>query len=153
LRKRSYDIIHYAGHGWYEPESPEKSSIYFWTEENRQGDVVPMRATELRMLLEHSGARLVYLSCCYGTASSGKVTLLDDDFLGLADAAVQAGVPSVLGFRWPVSDNGARQLALAFYKSLLAQGSPEFALWNARCELAIDRDDTTWLSPILVHQV
>jgi len=153
LRKRDYDIIHYAGHGSYKAESPEESSLYFWVEENKQGNVVPMKATELKMLLEQSEARLVYLSSCYGTATGDRAALLDDDFLGLADAVVQAGVPSVLGFRWPVSDDGARRLALAFYQSLLEQGNPEFALWSARCELAVDRNDTTWLSPILVHQV
>ena len=153
LRKRSYDILHYAGHGLYNAESPDESSLYFWSEENKQGDVVPMRATELKILLERSEVRLVYLSSCYGTATGGKAALLDDDFLGLADAVVQAGVPSVLGFRWPVSDEGAPKLALAFYRSLLEQGSPEVALWSARCELAIDRNDTTWLSPILIHQM
>ena len=153
LKKRSYDIVHYAGHGFYKAASPEESSLYFWAGENKQGGVVPMKATELKMLLGRSKARLVYLSSCYGTATGGKVALLDDDFLGLADAVAQAGVPSVLGFRWPVSDDGARTLALAFYRSLLEQGSPEIALWSARCELAIDRNDTTWLSPILIHQV
>ena len=153
LRKRSYDIVHYAGHGSYKAESPEESCLYFWAGEDKQGDVVPMKATELKMLLEHSEACLVYLSSCYGTATGGKVALLNDDFLGLADAVAQAGVPSVLGFRWPVSDDGARKLALAFYQSLLEQGSPEVALWSARRELSIDRNDTTWLSPILIHQV
>jgi hypothetical protein len=44
-------------------------------------------------------------------------------------------------------------MALAFYRSLLEQGSPEIALWSARCELAaLDKDDLTWLSPILIHQ-
>ena len=153
LRKRSYDIVHYAGHGLYNTESPEESNLYFWSEENKQGSVVPMRAGELKILLEHSEARLVYLSSCYGTATGGKAALLDDDFLGLADAVAQAGVPSVLGFRWPVSDDGARRLALAFYQSLLEQGGPEFALWSARRELAaVDRNDPTWLSPILIHQ-
>jgi len=153
LKKQSYDIVHYAGHGLYKAESPEESSLYFWAGEDKQGGVVPMQAAELKMLLGQSEARLVYLSSCYGTAAGDKTALLDDDFLGLADAIVQAGVPSVLGFRWPVSDRGARRLALAFYRSLLEQGSPEIALWSARCELAIDRNDTTWLSPILIHQV
>ena len=153
LRKRSYDIIHYAGHGSYRTESPEESSLYFWAEENKQGGIVPMKATELKLLLERSEARLVYMSSCYGTATGAQADLLDDDFLGLADAVAQAGVPSVLGFRWPVSDDGARRLALAFYQSLLEQGEPEVALWNARCELAaLDRNDPTWLSPILIHQ-
>jgi CheY-like chemotaxis protein len=154
LKKPDYDIIHYAGHGSYNAVSPEKSYLYFWAEENKQGGVVPMKASELKMLLEYSGARLVYLSSCYGTATGSEVALLDDDFLGLADAVAQAGVPSVLGFRWPVSDDGALKLALALYESLLEQGSPEVALWDARRELAaLDRDDPTWLSPILIHQV
>jgi CheY-like chemotaxis protein len=153
LKSGNYDIIHYAGHGYYKNDSPEASSLYFWSEKNKQGDILPMKATELKMLLARSAVRLVYLSSCYGTATGGKATLLDDDFLGLADAVVQAGVPSVLGFRWPVSDEGACEMALAFYRSLLDQGKPEIALWSARCELAApDRDDTTWMSPILIHQ-
>jgi CheY-like chemotaxis protein len=153
LKEGKYDIVHYAGHGLYMPKSPEESSLYFWTEENRQGEVVPMKASELKMLLERSEARLVHLNSCYGTATGGQAVLLDDDFLGLADAVVQAGVPSVLGYRWPVSDNGACKMALAFYQSLLNQGSPEIALWSARCELAaLDRNDPTWLSPILICQ-
>lgn len=153
LRQGKYDIIHYAGHGSYDAESPEESCLYFWAEENKQGEVMPMRATELKLLLEQSEIRLAYLSCCYGTATGNVVALLDDDFLGLADAVAQAGIPSVLGFRWPVSDEGACKLTLAFYRSLLEQGNPEIALWSARRELAVDREDTTWLSPILIHQV
>jgi len=154
LEKPDYDIIHYAGHGSYNAVSPEESYLYFWADENKQGGVVPMMASELKMLLGCSEARLVYLSSCYGTATGSEVALLDDDFLGLADAVTQAGVPSVLGFRWPVSDEGAPKLAQAFYQSLLEQGSPEVALWKARCKLATkNRNDPTWLSPILIHQV
>jgi len=153
LKKRCYDIIHYAGHGSYKPESPEESSLYFWEKEDKQGAIVPMKAAELKMLLGQSEARLVYLSCCYGTAAGDPTALLDDDFLGLADAVAQAGIPSVLGFRWPVSDDGARRMAQVFYQSLLEQASPEVALWCARCELSTpDRNDPTWLSPILIHQ-
>jgi CheY-like chemotaxis protein len=153
LRHGEYDIIHYAGHGSYDAESPEESCLYFWADRNKQGKVMPMRATELKLLLEQSQIHLAYLSCCYGAATGSEIALLDDDFLGLVDAVTQAGVPSVLGFRWPVSDEGAHKLALAFYQSLLEQGSPEVALWRARRELAVDREDTTWLSPILIHQV
>lgn len=153
LKKHDYDIVHYAGHGSYSAQSPEESSLYFWASENKQGDIVPMKAAELKLLLGQSEARLVYLSSCYSTTTGDQTALLDDDFLGLADAVAQAGVPSVLGFRWPVSDSGACEIALAFYRSLLEQGSPEVALWSARCELAAqDRNEPTWLSPILIHQ-
>jgi CHAT domain-containing protein len=74
--------------------------------------------------------------------------------LGLADGLVHAGVPGVLGFRWLVLDEGARALALAFYGSLARQGQVDTALLEARCEVAArDRDDITWLSPILIVQV
>ena len=153
LQKANYDIVHYAGHGVHNASSPDESCLYFWEEENRQGSVVPMTAAELGVLLGQSDARMMYLSSCYGTATGSKTALLDDDFLGLADAVAQAGIPSVLGFRWPVSDAGACQLALSFYRSLLEQGSPPIALWMARCEqAALNKGDTAWLTPILIHQ-
>jgi hypothetical protein len=153
LRKPVYDIIHYAGHGWHNANDPDESSLFFWPREDKQGEPVAMKATELTLLLKQSTARMVYLSCCLGTATSNKTSLLKDDFLGLADAVVQAGVPTILGFRWPVSDERAQQLALSFYDSLLEQGSPEIALWRARCELySADKNEPTWLSPILISQ-
>jgi hypothetical protein len=153
LRKRSYDIVHYAGHGLFIADSPEESSLYFWAGENKQGPIVPMKATDLKIHLEQSEVRLVYLSSCYGTTTGNQADFLNNDFLGLADAVAQAGVPSAIGFRWPVSDVGASKLALAFYRSLVEQGSPTIALWHARRELAaLNRNDLTWLSPILIHQ-
>ncbi len=79
--------------------------------------------------------------------------MLDDDFLGVAEGIINAGVPSVLGYRWPVSDEGAMLLATAFYESLVKQGHLDTALLDARREVAmLDRDDITWLSPILIMQ-
>jgi CHAT domain-containing protein len=93
------------------------------------------------------------LSCCSGSRTGAPDKLLDDDFLGIADGIIHAGVPSVLGFRWPVSDDGAITLALAFYESLARQGHLDTALLDARREVAMqDRDDITWLSPILIMQ-
>jgi CheY-like chemotaxis protein len=147
-------ILHYAGHGRYDELSPEESALFFWSKKNREGSVEPMSAAMLKGLLQDSEVRFAYFSCCYGSTTGPESGLLDDDFLGIADAVSQAGVPSTLGFRWSVSDVGAPKLAEAFYGSLLRQGSPEIALWEARRELAgLNRDDPTWLSPILMHQV
>jgi CHAT domain-containing protein len=152
IRRHNYDIVHYAGHGYYNIDSPEDSSIFLWEKANKQGKIIEISANELKLLFEQSNARLVYLSCCFGTATGDKMKLIDDDFLGLADAIAQAGIPSIIGFRWPVSDLGAPKFALAFYRSLLESGSPEIALWTARRELAAkNRNDDTWLSPILIH--
>jgi CHAT domain-containing protein/FixJ family two-component response regulator len=153
IGKPNYDIIHYAGHGQFEKDSPEQSKLYFWSKENKQGSIEVMSASELKIHLENSQARLLYLSACYGTATADVELLLDDDFLGLADAAVKAGVPSVIGYRWPVSDIGAKNLATKFYESLFEQGNPQVALLNARRDVAgLNRDDPAWLSPIMIHQ-
>jgi ActR/RegA family two-component response regulator len=76
LRNPIYDIVHYAGHGWYSPDSPDNSSLFFWSKEDRQGEIVSMKSTELSFLLKESAARFVYLSCCFGTATSEKNKLL-----------------------------------------------------------------------------
>ena len=153
VRKCPYHILHYAGHGLYDRQSPEKSSLFFWEHPNCQGGVKRMPISELNMLLRGSDLRFAYLSCCVSTKAGEPAQLLDDDLLGLADGLVHAGVPSALGFRWPVSDRGAQDLALTFYQSLAQQGQLDSALLDARCEIAArDRDDITWLSPILILQ-
>lgn len=153
LASTSFDVVHYAGHGTFVSASPEDSYLSFWERENRQGTVQEMTAREIKYLLQQSKVRLMYLSNCYGTATSAVSKGQDNDFLGIADAIVQSGIPSVVGFRWPVSDSGAPKLARSFYKSLLDQGSPEAALWHARRELYTKMpSDSAWLSPILIHQ-
>ncbi len=61
----------------------------------------------------------------------------------------------MLGFRWPVSDTEARELALTFYDSLFGQGDLDTALFDARCKLEGSergQDIEDWFSPILVIQ-
>ncbi len=153
LQKCEYHIVHYAGHGYYDKQSSEKSCLYFWEKPNRQGKIIEMPVSELQILLRGGELRFAYLSCCLGTKVGESTQLLDDDFLGIADGVTQAGVPSVLGFRWPVSDDGAKELAVAFYRSLAEQGRLDTALLQARCHVAAkNRDDITWLSPILLMQ-
>lgn len=153
LQKCKYHIVHYAGHGAYDRQSPEKSCLFFWEKPNCKGEVEEVPISELRLLLRGADLRFAYLSCCLGTKTGEPAKLLDDDFLGIADGIIHAGVPSVLGYRWAVSDSGAKTLALVFYKSLARQGQIDIALLDARCEVAArDRDDITWLSPILIMQ-
>ena len=56
-----------------------------------------------------------------------------------------------------VSDEGALHLAKTFYQTLVEDWDPPRALWRARIAITQDdslgRDDDTWASPILIHQV
>src|SRR5262249_16827532 len=130
-----------------------QSYLPFWAESGRQGTVKHLTMPVLHHVLESRRAlRFVYLSCCVGTAHAATSELLVNDFLGIADSLIQAGVPSILGFRWPAVDAGARRLALAFYRGLADSGQIDTALLLARKELAEDRAASTWLSPILILQ-
>lgn len=153
----NYHVLHYAGHGAHNEKFPERSCLLFWERENRQGEVraLTVDALKNRLRLRGFDLRFVYLSCCSSASASDEGALLDDDFLGIADGLIFAGVPSVLGFRWPASDQGAKELALAFYESLFGQGDLDTALFHARCKVKESeegQDSGDWLSPILIVQ-
>jgi CHAT domain-containing protein len=153
LRKCDYHIIHFAGHCNYDPDAPSASYFPLWEKRNKQGIPKRLSVAEIHQLLQGSDTRFVYLSCCRGADTGAATKLLDAEFLGMADSIIRAGVPAVLGFRWPVSDSGALTLALEFYESLAEQGQLDTALLHARSEVAArNPDDITWLSPILIMQ-
>lgn len=157
LSECRYNILHYAGHGRSDMEAPGNSSLFFWEGVNSRGAVRPLSVDTLVTTLRRKGhdLRFVYLSCCYGTATADESTLLGDDFLGVADGLVLAGVPSVMGFRWTVTDRGAKEMSQAFYQSLCEQGEPDVALFHARCHAAASeqgKKNGDWLAPILISQ-
>ncbi len=149
LKMGGYDLFHYSGHASYNGARPDGSAL-FVRESVGNGSPKAMTAGELKSLLENSNLRFAYFSCCTGATQSSDGDLRRHDFLGIVDAAVQAGLPAVLGLRWPVGDRSARQLAYAFYAALLPTGELDSALLAAR--QSIGRDDITWVSPVLVVQ-
>jgi CHAT domain-containing protein len=152
LAQGKYNIFHYAGHGSFN-QKPENSSLFFWEDESCSGKPVPMTANELGILSRDTTLQFIYLSCCTSAQTADATVHLDDNFMGITDALIKAGIPSVLGFRWPVSDIGALSLAKEFYKSFCLRGELDTALLDARQKVAkIDRTDSAWLSPVLVVQ-
>jgi CHAT domain-containing protein len=67
------------------------------------------------------------------------------------DAVVRTGVPITVGHRWPLVDNeSSGRFVKTFYEKLLADYSPEQALFWAR--RAVMQDDPTWASAVMVVQ-
>jgi hypothetical protein len=153
LARGDYLLFHYAGHGAYNPDSPEKGGLYFWDGPQGKSGVIKLAASQLADLAQGTPLSFAYLSNCWGSHTAPPVKLLDDDFLGVMDGLVMGGVPAVLGFRWPVSDNGARLLAHAFYSTWLGEEKRlDKALCQARGAVAdqMGLDERAWFSPILV---
>jgi CHAT domain-containing protein len=152
LRSGKYHIIHYAGHGVYDRDSPDESYLPLWELRGQKGTIKPLKVPALKWALDESRVRFVYLSCCAGAAQAQPEKLQDNDFLGITDGLLRAGVPSILSYRWPLVDSGGEKLARAFYKYLAQEGRIDTALLFARREVSEDRQDRSWLSPVLIMQ-
>ncbi len=152
LESGAHHIVHYAGHGEFVKQRILEHRLAL----RGTRDVgVPdyLDKTKLQGLWGEHRPSLFYMSCCRSSASGEQSDLVNNDLLGLMDAALCAGVPSAIGFRWPVSDHGAYDLALAFYDELLKTGRPDHALCAARGRIYRERpEDPAWLSPVLVMQ-
>jgi len=153
LTNCKYHIVHYAGHSHFDRKRPENSGLLLWHEDQSEGepDVLPARA--LAGMLRDSQTVFFYLSSCVGAQIGSEEDLKKNDYLGMMDAIIQAGVPAVLGFRWDVTNRGARTFAEHFYTGLFKTRSLESAALYARNQIYGDNGyDPTWLAPILVVQ-
>jgi hypothetical protein len=156
LKNCAYHLVHFAGHGAFEEQTGENSGLLFWKDTKRSAKAV-LTARQLNEWLSNSETRLIYLSACVGARMGSEALLRANDYLGVMDAVVQAGVPYCLGYRWYVTDVGSRLFARQFYERLFTQPFafiPERAVYHARKEryAAAGTDDETWTSPILVAQ-
>jgi hypothetical protein len=139
-----YHILHWSGHG--------HQNLLELVKED--GGLDRIEGGELLALLREAGGylpRLAVLSACHSGARAptdmesllqrvragdpleketpqGPDTLAHKPgFTGTAQALRAGGVPSVLAMRFAVSDEYARDLAVAFYDALLADASPKNA--------------------------
>ncbi|TVQ58525.1 MAG: CHAT domain-containing protein [Spirulina sp. DLM2.Bin59] len=127
LRAESgYRIVHLGTHGEFNPGSPAESYIELW------GDRLTLdRVRELG--LQTPPVELLVLSACRTALGSHEAEL------GFAGFAVQAGVKSVLGSLWHVSDAGTLGLMSAFYQKL--QSAPIKAQALREAQLAMIRGE------------
>jgi CHAT domain-containing protein len=114
LRERRYDIVHFAGHGRYDKQNPDRSCWMF-----SDG---PLYAFELRTTLANAEVTpwLLYGSACEGAQDGGKPgPAYHDGVYGIASAALGQGVSAYVGPLWKISETDAKNLAAAFYEALL----------------------------------
>lgn len=150
----NYDWIHYAGHAWHDENNPENSSVFFLNETGNAENITSIAASQINDMARASGVRGVYLSSCTGADAAPGISLAYGDFLGIMDALVVANVPSVIAMRWPLPDKSALLLASEFYRMLFLGMPIDYALYAAKRTVYTQLpSDSTWASPILIHQV
>lgn len=127
----SCDILHFATHGYVDPEVPEFSGLLLHGEGETRYEVLTAQDVWQWPLQ----ARLVTLSACQ--TGLGK-TVEGEGLLGLTRAFIYAGAQDVVCSLWPVSDESTAKLMTEFYKGLTAGKATEDALTEAQRSLIAD---------------
>lgn len=138
LRSGTWDLIHFAGHTYYQPLGAEQNGgtgfLFVGPPDSPEcidfGDVVSYMRS----------ARFVYLSSCESGNS------------GFASLAAAAGIHAVLGYRCRVNDRTAAIQARQFYQMLLRSQSlgAAFGLARRRIYRRFRDRDNAWASAMLV---
>jgi len=108
ITSASYHVIHFAGHGEYNPEEPARSLLML--------DDQPIPAGMIENTLR--GNPIVFLNGCKTTATTRSGTLAPAE--GLSASFIYGGALGCIGNTWPVHDRIAADFAASFYKHLIA---------------------------------
>jgi len=127
LESGQYDVIHYAGHAFFDAQRPGESGLVL-----ADGELAGAALSTLRRL-----PPLVVFNACEsarlrrGTRAPDRRASSLRRNLSLAETLLRAGLAHYVGTHWPVGDAAATTFAATFYKELL-RGSIGTALVRAR---------------------
>ncbi|MFX0094113.1 MAG: CHAT domain-containing protein, partial [Candidatus Hodarchaeota archaeon] len=148
LLVNEYEAIHFSGHGIFNAKNPMESGLVL----GLKGKTPEyLTAINIKEMLEETKLKLIFLNSCYSATHSSQ-ELTKDEVLGIADAFIQVGVPTIVGMQWPVTDKGALILSEKFYEQVF-KNNVDFptALKLSRLQVIAQRPrDPSWACPMLV---
>ena len=136
ILSEEFDVIHYAGHGEFDENTPSLSGWVFGRDNILSArDIFRARRVP----------RLIFANACFsGVVRSGKALTIQEtnrNLAGLAEAFFERGVQNYIGTGWPVGDEPARQFARTFYERALSGSVLSEALAAARLQI-LDQGST-----------
>jgi prenyltransferase beta subunit len=113
LSEQHYDIVHYAGHSYYNAQNPNKSYL-----ELANGDAI--YASQFSWLFQKGVPSLIFLNAC-STAREGEQGGAQEEgqLTGMIRQLMNIGVQSVIGSLWSMHDIISATIASEFYKNLM----------------------------------
>jgi CHAT domain-containing protein len=142
-----YDVIHYAGHAFFDEETPERSGILC---HNR----LALTGADLASL--GNLPTLVFFNACEsGRVRDGRAARKPDlakrivQSVGLAEAFMRGGIANFMGTYWPVGDAEAAGFAETFYQKILLGSSIGEALQAGRARVRDELNSKDWANYIL----
>jgi CHAT domain-containing protein len=131
-----YDMVHYAGHGFFDPQQRGRSGLFC-----ANGEVL----SGLDLAAIDNLPTLMFVNACEtarvrgadaSVAPTEDVTEVVQGGVGFAEALLRGGIANFIGTYWPVTDVTATTFATAFYPCLLAGATLNESLLNSRRALA-----------------
>ena len=136
-----YQILHFATHGFVNPDQPELSGIVL-SLVNKDGKQVAGHLRLADLFEQDYPAELIVLSACQ--TGLGK-NVSGEGLVGLTRGLMYAGAARVALSLWNVSDEGTSVLMQEFYKQMLQENkNPTQALRAAQRKLWANPD---WRNP------
>jgi hypothetical protein len=126
--RNGYHVLHFIGHGGFNVKQ-QQAALYFESDDRTARRVVDADFAGMLDRLQ-TPPQLVVLAACQSATQS-----LREVFTGLGPRLVQIGVPAVVAMHADVTMLTARQFAATFYRQLLAHGTVDLALNEARSTL------------------
>ncbi|MGB6301920.1 MAG: CHAT domain-containing protein, partial [Rivularia sp. (in: cyanobacteria)] len=127
-----YQILHFATHGFVNPEQPELSGIVL-SLFNKDGEQIPGYLRLADLFEQDYPAELIVLSAC--ETGLGK-NVSGEGLVGLTRGLMYAGASRVALSLWVVNDEGTSVLMQEFYKQMLQENkNPAEALRAAQRKL------------------
>ena len=128
LANRSYDILLFAGHCFYNPEQPEASGWIF--------DHEGKRVFSARELQRFNTPPFVFSHACESGVTPDERSVANLR-IGpcFAEAFFAQGVTNFVCTAWPIRDESALSFTRTFYETMLLEGGPghiNLAMLNAR---------------------
>jgi CHAT domain len=122
LLTEQYDVIHFAGHGWFDNTSGRGGWIFSENCHLSANEIFRVRKVP----------RLVFANACFSALvpeSEKKGPGPDNEeqsqkFVGIAQALFARGIPNFIGAGWRVDDVSARECARWFYARALGLEGP-----------------------------
>jgi pimeloyl-ACP methyl ester carboxylesterase len=149
LGSGKYDVVHYAGHAFFDPQQRSRSGIICAGNQVLSG----AQLAELRSL-----PSLAFFNACEAARTrkgtlpknekvkySREVGMTDrvERNVGLAEAFLRGGIANYVGTYWPVGDAAASSFATTFYSDLVNGGSLGSAIQKGRKQL-FDSGSVDW---------
>ena len=140
-----YDVLHFAGHGFFEPGNPGRSGLVCAGQE-------VLRGADLDRLGELPA--LVFFNACEAARvrrprRAGDARLFAfRRSTSVAEAFLAGGIANFLGTHWPVGDQAALAFSTRFYQRLL-EAAPLGACMLAARRRVLELDSIDWADFVL----